>query len=302
MEGFSADMRELSGNNKESIAAIVNNFESASGQLNTTLASMNAILGEIESGQGPLAKIVRDEEMGEDLKRTVAQLESVSRKIDEGKGTLGKLVNDDTTGKELDKALEGVNTFLARQETLKTNVDFRSELYSTGDVKSYLNLELQPSEDKYYLLGIVDDPKGKTETTEKTITRRTGGNVTVTEIEEEETEKDGLKFNAQIAKRWGDVALRGGIFESTGGAAVDYYLWDDRAKLYLEAFDFQDDEEPHLKSGVMLYFLKNFYATAGFDDFIGNEDDRAFFGGLGLRFTDDDLKYLISGAPIPDTN
>jgi phospholipid/cholesterol/gamma-HCH transport system substrate-binding protein len=170
-------------------------------------------------------------------------------------------------------------------------------------MKSFLNLEIHPSEDKYYLLGIMDDPEGDTKTTEKLITRRTnGGAPTVTEIEEEETEKDGLKFNAQIAKRWGDLALRGGLFESSGGAAVDYYLWDDRLKLYLEAFDFQDDEEPHLKSGFMLYFFKNFYATAGFDDFIGDEDNRSVFGGLGLRFTDDDLKYLLTGVPLPDTD
>ena len=303
MRVFSADMKDITGANKRGVNVIVDNFERASAQLETTLATMNSLLGEIESGRGPLAKIVRDEQMGEDLKKTVASLESVSRKIDEGKGTLGKLVNDEKTGKELDQALEGVNKLLAKQESFKTDVDFHSELHSTGDIKSYLNIELQPSEDKYYLLGIVDDPKGRTEITDTTVRQRTGtGAWQVTEIEKEETERNKLTFNAQIAKRWGNFGLRGGLFESTGGAALDWYFWEDRAKLYFEAFDFQDDEAPHLKSGVMVHFLKNFYATAGFDDFAGNNRDRSVFGGLGLRFTDEDLKFLLTGAPTPEVN
>lgn len=34
--------------------------------------------------------------------------------------------------------------------------------------------------------------------------------------------------SAQIAKRYYDLGLRGGIFESTGGIGADYYFFDDR--------------------------------------------------------------------------
>lgn len=296
---FSGDMKDITGNNKQSIGVIVDNFESASGKLSATLDNMNRMLGSINEGQGPMAKLVNDEDMGDDLRKAVASLESVAAKIDEGKGTLGKLVNDKKTGKELDKALEGINKYLEKQDTFKTAVDFHAESMSSGDIKSYLNLKLQPSEDKYYLLGVVDDPKGRTKTTETlTRTQAGGGSWVETREEETKTEKDGLKFNAQIAKRWGDWALRGGLFESTGGAAVDYYLWDDRVELYFEAFDFDDDDPPHLKTGAKLYFLKNFYLTAGLDDALAEDgDDRAVFGGVGLYFTDEDLKYLFTSAP-----
>ncbi|MBT8763706.1 MCE family protein [Desulfohalobiaceae bacterium Ax17] len=298
---FSKDLKDISGGNKKGIEKIISNFEVASVQLKTTLDKMNSLLDKAQNGEGPVARLISDKEMGDDLKKTLASLKSVSQKIDQGKGTLGKLVNDDTTGKELDKTLEGLNKYLAKQEQFRTSVDFHSEYMSaSGDTKSYLTLKLQPGEDKYYLLSIVDDPKGRTKTTDTYRRYRDDGGVWHTYEEEESiTEKDGLKFSVQIAKRWHDLVIRGGIIESSGGLGLDYYLWDDRIQLFMDAFDFSSDAPPHLKAGGKLFFLKNFYAIAGMDDFISDTGDSSFFAGLGLYFTDEDIKYLLSSVPIP---
>ena len=297
---FSGDLRDVSGRNKQGIDTIIQNFEVASAQLRTTLDSMGSVLSKIDSGDGAVGAMLNDEKMGRDLKDTMASLQSVAAKIDEGKGTLGKLVNDEKTGEELDDALEGINRYLAKQDTFKTVLDFHGEHMSeSGDVKSYLNLELHPSDSHYYLLGVVSDPKGRTEETE-TVTRRwSGGSYSEDREIEEKTERDGLKFNAQIGKRWDDFGLRGGIFESTGGVGADYYLWDDRVQIFGEAFDFDNEDPAHYKAGIKLYFLKNFYAAAGFDDFASTSGDSSVFVGAGLRFTDEDLKYIMSSAPVP---
>lgn len=300
LRDFSGDLKDVSSTNKQGINTIVQNFEVASKQLNNTLQTMNSVLAKIDDGQGPMAKMVNDKDMGKDLKETVASLESVARKIDEGKGTLGKLVNDDTTSKELDEALEGINRYLAKQDSFKTRIDFHGEhLAESGDTKSYLNVELHPNEDHYYLLGVVSDPKGRTKETETVTETWSGGGYSEVREVEEKTERDGIQFNAQLAKRWDDIALRGGLFESTGGAALDYYLWDDRVKLFFEAFDFDHNDPPQLKAGMNLYFLRNFYVTAGMDDFASNSGDSSFFAGAGMRFTDDDLKYLLGNVPVP---
>ncbi|MFO7717677.1 MAG: MlaD family protein [Thermodesulfobacteriota bacterium] len=302
LSAFAANMREITGENKEGVQRIVANLDHASGQLQHTMQAMQNVLGKVDEGEGTLGTMVNDKEMAYDLKKTMTSLESVSRKIDKGRGTLGKLVNDNSTGKELDKALEGVNTFLSKQEQFKTSVDFTSEyLADTGDIKSYLNLKLQPSEDKYYLLSLIDDPKGRTETTSLVRHYKEHGQEWKTYREEEkETKEDGLKFSAQLAKRWDNLVLRGGIIESSGGAGLDYYLWDDRIKLFAEAFDFDDENPPHLKAGGKLYFLNNFYVSAGMDDFASDTGDESFFTGLGLRFSDDDLKYLMGKMPLPE--
>ncbi|MGM0609809.1 MAG: MlaD family protein [Thermodesulfobacteriota bacterium] len=299
LKDFSSDLKDVSGTNKQALNKIIANFETASGEMKTTMTRMNSLLAKAENGKGTMGKLMSDEQMGQDLKESVASLKNVSKKIDEGKGTLGKLVNDDNTGRELDKALEGINKYLAKQDEFKTSVDFHSEwMAASGDVKSYLNLKLQPSEDKYYLLGIVDDPKGRTETTITKTDWSGSGGKGWKEEHEEETKEDRLKFNAQLAKRWHDLVLRGGIIESSGGFGLDYYLWDDRIKLYAEVFDFDDQDPPHLKAGGNLYFLRNFYITAGMDDFVSDTGDESFFAGAGIYFTDDDLKYLMSSAPV----
>ncbi|WP_462326625.1 MlaD family protein [Desulfobaculum sp.] len=301
MRDFSTDLKDISSANKQNINSIITNFESASTGLKGTLNRMDSVLAKIDEGQGTAGRLVNDEEMGQNLHEAVASLESVTRKIDEGQGTLGKLVNDDTTARKLDRALEGINTYLGKQESFKTSVDFSAEyLADSGDTKTYLNMLIEPSADHFYMVGVVSDPKGRTKETETTTTRidGSGNRSTVTELEEK-TERDQIKFNAQIGKRWGDLALRGGLFESTGGAGADYYLWDDRVKLTFEAFDFDDDDPPHLKAGAKLFFMKNFYAMAGVDDFASDSGDSSFYTGLGLYFTDDDIKYLIGNAPVP---
>jgi len=116
---------------------------------------------------------------------------------------------------------------------------------------------------------------------------------------EVKSERDRLKFNAQIAKRYQDLVFRGGIIESSGGVGLDYYLFDDRLKLTLEAFDFDIDRRAHLKAGVDFSFFKYLYLTAGYDDFISDEGMSSFFVGGGLVFTDDDIKYLLTSAPVP---
>lgn len=304
MREFSKDLRDVSTDNKRSVNTIIKNFEVASADMRQTLGQMNSVLGKIDKGQGAAGRLVNDEEMGENLHSTVASLESVARKIDEGKGSLGKLVNDDTTARELDKALEGINTFLGKQEQFKTSVDFSAEYLADSDnVKTYLNMLIEPSSSHFYMIGVVSDPGGRTRKTETITETSINGGPTTVEVEnEEKTEKDRILFNAQIGKRWGDLALRGGLMESTGGVGLDYYLWDDRIKAYFEAFDFDDDDPPHLKAGAKIYFLKNFYATAGWDDFASDSGNSSFFAGLGLYFTDDDLKYLISGSSIPIDN
>ena len=301
LQSFSADMADISRTNKQGVEYIVENFESASREINTAITQISSIFETAEHGEGPMATLLQDRQMSDDMRQTVASLESVTRKLDEGRGTLGKLMSDETTGEKIDDALDGINEFLDRFDRFQTIVDFHTEyMFKTSDTKSYLNLTLQPSEDMFYMLSLVDDPKGRTETRDTTRRHRDAqGNWTETRTIEDRTYKNRLKFSAQIAKRWNDLILRGGLIESTGGFGIDYFLWDDRVKLSFDAFDLGSDDRAHLKAGANLYFLNNFYLTAGYDDFISRTDkNRSFFGGLGFYFTDEDLKYLISSVPL----
>lgn len=265
--------------------------------LNQTLAHLKSISEKIDSGKGAMGRLISDEEAGQNLDETLASLKHVSEKIDSGKGTIGRLINDEKMADDLGETVTGIRDYFGRMDAFRFDIDFHGEqLTRHADTKYYLNLKIQPKADKYYLLGLVSDPTGVETVTDTTITETPGGTRTV---HEEKRERDKLKFNAQIAKRYYDLALRGGIIESTGGIGLDYYLFDDRFKLSLEAFDFNTDREAHLKGGVDFTFFKYLYLTAGFDDFLNDEGDSSFFFGAGLRFEDDDIKYLLTSAPIP---
>jgi phospholipid/cholesterol/gamma-HCH transport system substrate-binding protein len=296
---FSADLRDISRANKDGIERIVTNLDAASQELKGTLEQTRIVLSRIEGGEGALARLVNDPAMGQDLRETMASLESVSRRLDEGQGTLGRLIHDEAMADELNRTLEGLNEHLLRQERFQVSVDFSSEyLARHGETKSYLTLRLQPSENKYYLLSLVNNPMGVREKTE-TFTERwiNGQRTTIREIRDKYY-RNKISFSAQMAKRWDNLVLRGGLFESTGGVGLDYFLWDDRLQLLFETFDFGRDDTPHLKAGARLHFLENFYASIGLDDFAHN-DRRSFYAGLGFHFTDEDLKHVLARIPIP---
>ena len=81
------------------------------------------------------------------------------------------------------------------------------------------------------------------------------------------------------------------------------FFFKDRVQATLEVFDFgREDDRAHMKAYVRVPFLTYLYAQAGYDDFITKQDtptrQRSAFAGLGMRFTDEDIKtVLLLGMP-----
>lgn len=292
---FSERLKEIGNANTEDIRSIVDNVRKASENLETLITGLHEITVKVNEGKGSIGQLINDDQTVRNLNDALASLKGVTEKINKGEGSIGKLVNDGQTVDNLNDALTGINDYIKKQDTFRTFLDYRGEyLFGSEDAKSYLSLRIQPREDKYYLLQIVDDPSGKKSTTEYI---RTLDGVTSHE-QIVEIEKDELKFSAQIAKRYYDIAFRGGIFESTGGVGIDYYVFNDRLTFSFEAFDFDADTNPHLKFKADYTPFQHIYLTAGFDDFISEEGDESFFIGAGISFSDEDIKTLLFNVPI----
>ena len=275
--------------NNENVGRIITNFSEFS-------KILNDIISKVNKGKGSIGRLVNEDETIDNLNAALTSLKTITDKINNGEGSIGKLINEDETVENINTSLTSMNDYLQKQETFRTYVDYRGEyLFDSDEAKSYLSLRIQPKEDKYYLLQIVDDPGGKDKVTD--ITTTTGG-VTTTE-HRVETDKDALKFSAQIAKRYYDIAFRGGLFESTGGLAIDYYFFDDRLTFSMEAFDFDPDRNAHLKFKADFTPFQHIYLSAGFDDFISNQGKESFFVGAGISFSDEDIKSLLTNIPIP---
>ncbi|MFH1673963.1 MAG: MlaD family protein [Pseudomonadota bacterium] len=286
---FSKDLREVSSTNREYLNEIVANVRETSIDLEEVIAKVN-------KGKGTIGKLVNEDETVERLNDSLGSLKEISNKINNGQGTIGKLVNEDDTVEKLNETLTSINDYLQKQDTFRTYVDYRGEyLFDSEEVKSYLSLKIQPKEDKYYLVQIVDDPAGRTTTT---TTRTTvNGGPTTTRVKEK-TEEDGLKFSALIAKRYYDLTLRGGIIESTGGVGLDYHFFKDQLMFSFDAFDFDSEKDPHLKFKAEFSPIRHLYITAGFDDFVSDEGNESVFLGGGISFSDEDLKTILSNVQV----
>ncbi len=291
--------RDLTGNlnkivveNDDKVVQVIDNLKSASKEMEKTFASLSDITETIQKGEGTVGQLVKDRTTVDKLNKTLTSLQEVSEKINQGKGTIGKLVNEEETVKNLNEGLSGINRYVNKAEQFRTSLGYRGEyLINKSDAKSYLNLRIQPREDMFYLLGVVNDPRGR-----RTVKDTTVNGVTT---RQEEFDKSGFLFDLQIGKRFKDLVLRGGLFESSGGAGLDYMMLNDKLKLTFEAFDFAQDRRAHLKAMAEYRLFKHIYLSGGWDDFASDQGNRSPFVGFGIRFEDDDLKYLLTTTPIP---
>lgn len=285
-ETFSQDLKTVIGDNRESINDVVANLRDFSEKINV-MADDNE--ENLKVGLENLRVA------SEKVQSTLDSLNSITKKVDKGEGTIAKLINEGDLYDNLGETVTEIRDYLAGANRFKFFIDYRGEyLTEESDLKSYLSLRIQPRKDYYYLLGLVDDPAGKLEVKDSVTTTTPGTTVSV----HEETTTDEVKFDVQIAKRYHDLTLRGGIFESSGGIGADYHFLRDRGRFTLEAFDFTDERDPNLKVRADYTFFKHLFLSGGVDQIL-DSDRRSFFLGGGIRFEDEDLKYLLVGGAVP---
>lgn len=331
LESLTADLDEVVAENRENLAQSLANLRVATAKFSTTLDSvrnlaeaagsprgtlgklihddalyedlrgslgdLRAVLERLQRGEGTLGKLLTDDSAYAELNDSLENLRTITDKINRGEGTIGKLVNDESVHKNLNQTLEGITDFVGGANRFQFELGYQGEyLAELGEAKNYFSLELRPRQDRFYYVALVDDPRGdqETETTEREVTDATG---THTVTERKTVTRDRLKFSAQVGKRFSFLTVRGGIFESAGGVGADLDFWSDRLRLTFEAFDFARDQgPPHLKLSARWRFLKHLFVTAGLDDFIDDRGRSDYFVGGGIRFLDEDVKFLLSPA------
>ncbi|HPQ81113.1 MAG TPA: MlaD family protein [bacterium] len=231
------------------------------------------------------------------LDESMERIASITRKIDEGRGTVGKLVNDEETIDKLNEAVDGLNETVGGFRRMEAEIGYHAEyLANTRDFKNYVSLALRPSPDKAFLLDLVSDPNPRPTHVVKTSNVTVGGATTTVQTDTATVDRNKLRISAQLAKKFYDFTIRGGIIESTGGFGVDY----EKGPLGLQfsAFDFSTryGERPHLKAMGLLNVTRNFYLVGGVDDFISKQGERSGFAGAGFRLVDDDIKSILAGG------
>lgn len=273
---------------------------------------MNAVLD--DANKERLNRIIAsfDDSMGE-VKGATKNIRLISEKIEKGEGTIGKLVNDDTAIHEIEAAVKDLREVLSPATKMQFVIDAHGEGRADKSGQTYFNVLFKTRPDRFYLVGMTDVAESVRDTKVEDLEDQpaNGDRPGTTRTRERISEKKSLRFNLQLAKRWYFLTARMGLFESTGGGAVDLHFFRDRIRFSLEAFDFKSyDNEwrrvARIKSYIQVLFFDHIYLMAGMDDITRKRNPLTYeeqkgpvpFGGLGLAFNDQDLKTLFGAAAL----
>jgi phospholipid/cholesterol/gamma-HCH transport system substrate-binding protein len=276
----------ITARSQPQIEKILENVRVITEEVRVIVASNNGGGGDVKD------TVTRLNHASKSLENALDHIDHISERIDKGEGTIGRLTKDETLINEVQGVAEGVNDYVGNISRLQTIVGLRSDYnFLANTVKSYVELRLQPREDKYYLIELVNDPRGKTSftqtDTDTTDPRAPAHYRTVTT-----TTTDAFRFSIMFARRLGPFTGRFGIKESTGGLGLDVHLLQNRFEISNDLFGFGEEIQPRYRVWIGYEFIHRLWLLGGVDHlFLPNRRD--YFLGLQLRFTDDDLKTIL---------
>lgn len=146
------------------------------------------------------------------------------------------------------------------------------------------SLRLEPrSKDRWYRVGVGQNPYVKVRS---------------------ETNTSSLALDAEIARKFGLLTFRGGLYASKAGLGLDVvpFTW---LALSGQVSDFSSTTAPNLQGQLTLYPFFDpasnkpwhwLYFKGGI--FSAIRDDRDFFLGAGVRFTDEEIRGLVGLIPL----
>ncbi|HUF77993.1 MAG TPA: MlaD family protein [Thermoanaerobaculia bacterium] len=305
IEATLANVERFSGTLAHELPRLTGQVEAVLLRMDRTLAQLEGVLGDSRPDVQETAANLR--RLTEDAHTSVDNLNEVTGRLARGEGTLGKLLTSDEAHDELVSALGSVE---AGVETLtsalggiqKLQLELGLETYwleAHEESQSAFTLDVDPQSGKLYRVAVIDSPFGKEETKTRRTTVTGPDGASETAVTETVERSDDLRLSALFGfPTVGAARLWAGVIESSGGVQVEYPLLDQRLWLSLEAFelDREGDLGPRFRLSGRYRLGEMLYLRAGYDDFLEGDRDSLFLGG-GLRWRDDQLKYLLGSLP-----
>ncbi|OFZ53006.1 MAG: hypothetical protein A2428_08990 [Bdellovibrionales bacterium RIFOXYC1_FULL_54_43] len=263
-------------------------------QLNRTLENASRTLapegGLNQTAQRTLAK----------LEDSIEQLRDMMTRINRGEGSVGMLINDPTYAEEIREGIRNVNKLLSKVGGVRFQVDIGGEIitaYEEGS-RAWFRLGIWPKADRYYLLGISVDPRGR-RTKVTTTTAVQGGPTTVTETTQ--LEETGLLLTGMVGKLFFnhrlDLAI--GALNGDGAVSIGFNLGRSERpdEIQLTNSVYSRGGAPGMDNRVSLVvrpYLST-YLRAGIESVRYKVNGQIpYFFGAGIAFDDEDIKLLFT--------
>lgn len=314
VNNFSSFSDDLSNNSEDILASVKSATASLDRILNSNEANtsemianftvvaknLNAITAKLQDDKSTLGQLInKDSRIVDNLDQASMDIAMVTNKIASGQGTIGRLINDDATVEKIESALDSLTGLANRVEQIQTEIDFYGYSILGQDVsKGRFDVTISPRPNRFYLLGVTSDGYAVEAKDDRADTEYFGQDF-----------GNKIKFTAQFGQvyesaLWGnDLYIRFGIRDSSFGIGADTYLADDRVKLSADLYDLGGQNSGDYDGPAHLdltgrYFMQDLpiYGIAGIDNAL-NSDLAAPFIGLGMKFNDDDFKYMLQTVP-----
>ncbi len=305
MERLATMLNSMVEENRGNFRVLVDNLTTLTSGLKDTLPEFTYNMNELaknisfmfaENRDNVRNVLVNLNYITENLRRSSEKIDMIVSKVERGEGNIGRFVQDDKLYHDISKAARLLGQ--AGEVIDKTNIHagFRGEIYEGGGSKGIFSFVVQPDKDKYYMVELVGDSRGRVYKEEYI-----NGDVSVKKEFKPELTMQYARNFFFFDKAF---TLRGGLKESSGGIGFDFYPFPS-VKFFADLWEFgrrdrPDDRDlkPILQVGLSLKLKSPVYVRFGGDDML-NDSLRRFFFGAGLLFTDNDLKYLIGGLGVP---
>ena len=288
------NVERITNNGAPEVEKILENVRVTTNEVRTLMAAGQA--GQPKS-EGEIRQIIdKVNRASDNLEQTLKNLDSVTGRLDRGEGTLGRLSKDDHLINQVEGVTEDIGDFVGGISRVQTIVTMRTDYqFLTSTVKSYVELRIQPREDKYYLIEVVNDPRGLTHFEQVDVdTTNTNDPPHYREVRTVTT--NSLRFSLQFAQSFGPFTGRFGIKESTGGVGLDTLLLDNRFEIRQDLFGFGEVVLPRWRVSLAYQFVNRIWLLGGVDDILSSAR-RDYFVGAQLRFNDEDLKSILPFMP-----
>lgn len=310
IEALSVQLRVLAETNQADLGQITANLREVSQTLKTAVSSTT---------QGVEAELEAVRVATESLDRTLGNLEEISARVNAGEGTIGRLLSDEETIDGVNLAIAQVNDTVAEANKMvkqvsriETEVYYRGDVYYgsdpaggeftnpvSGGMRNVVGARLIPRPDYWYVFEFVSHPVGSIEYTDYEYPD-------LGTSYRKYTVRPDYRFTFQFAKRWKDLVFRFGLKESSGAIGFDGYLFNDRAQLSADLYDFTYgswpvmDGTPQLQLTARAFPFRHVYVEGGLDNVIlgARYGYVTGFAGGGFSFTDNDLKFVLAALPF----
>ncbi|MDR3139472.1 MAG: MlaD family protein [Treponema sp.] len=266
-------------------------------EIRGALGDIHSITGEIRGGQGNIGKTIYDGRLYDRILSTVEKADEAAEKLQTALSNINKLAVN------VDGVVTSAGEVVERAAGLGIQVDSYAQYrVLSSQVQAGAALRLNPrSNDRWYRLGVSGIPGGISSRTIKEITDERGSRISYEDINET---RFAFALDAEIARRFGPLTFRGGLFENTAGLGIDIQpvKWLD---LSGEVFDFKSGEFPNLRGTLTLYPFFDphsdkpwnwLYLRGGINYALDKRRD--FFIGGGVRFADREVKGLVGLLPV----